>query len=143
MSGDAGVTVVTTLVCSLHLSHARLRVHWAPGIPCALYFLGEQFLQKLGRIAPWECGVVSDARGMTDFFCRIVGWAKRKRAHHSNAIRARDWWARRKRAFAHPTKEATPAAPRPRRSPLPRCPSRSSPALQPAPKCFRRRTAPA
>src|SRR5256885_13902759 len=32
----SGVTVVTTLVCSLHLSHARLRVHRAPGIPCAL-----------------------------------------------------------------------------------------------------------
>src|SRR6478736_3650589 len=27
------------------ISHARLRVHWAPGIPCALYFLGERFLQ--------------------------------------------------------------------------------------------------
>src|ERR1700682_116068 len=46
MSGDAGVTVVTTLVCSLHISHARLRVHWAPGIPCALSFLGEWFFAK-------------------------------------------------------------------------------------------------
>jgi hypothetical protein len=40
------------------ISHARLRVHRAPGIPCALIFLGERFLQKLGRIAPRECGVV-------------------------------------------------------------------------------------
>src|ERR1700686_1669259 len=31
----------------LHLiSHARLRVHWAPGIPCALSFLGEWFFAK-------------------------------------------------------------------------------------------------
>src|ERR1043166_2940289 len=30
-----------------------------------------------------------------------VGWAKRKRAHHSE--RRRIWWARRKRAFAHST----------------------------------------
>src|SRR5439155_5576615 len=36
----SGVTVVTTLVCSLHLSHARLRAHQAPGIPCALCFEG-------------------------------------------------------------------------------------------------------
>ena len=43
----------------LHLiSHARLRVHWAPGIPCALSFLGEWFLQKLGPIAPRDRGVI-------------------------------------------------------------------------------------
>jgi hypothetical protein len=35
MPGDSGVTVVTTLVC-FFISHARLRVHWASGIPCAL-----------------------------------------------------------------------------------------------------------
>src|SRR5467141_1434721 len=35
MPGRSGVTVVTTLVC-LFLSHTRLRVHRAPGIPCAL-----------------------------------------------------------------------------------------------------------
>ena len=32
----------------------------------------------------------------------IVGWAKRKRAHHST-MRSDRWWARRKSAFAHPT----------------------------------------
>src|SRR5258707_7037043 len=33
------------------ISHARLRVHWAPGIPCALCLSRRQrFLQKLGRI---------------------------------------------------------------------------------------------
>jgi hypothetical protein len=31
----SGVTVVTMLVCFFTL-HARLRAHWAPGIPCAL-----------------------------------------------------------------------------------------------------------
>src|SRR5258707_9477030 len=35
MPGRSGVTVVTMLVCFFHL-HARLRVHRAPGIPCAL-----------------------------------------------------------------------------------------------------------
>jgi hypothetical protein len=35
MPDDFGVTVVTMLVCFFIL-HARLRVHRAPGIPCAL-----------------------------------------------------------------------------------------------------------
>jgi hypothetical protein len=35
MPGDAGEPVVTMLVCFFIL-HARLRVHRAPGIPCAL-----------------------------------------------------------------------------------------------------------
>jgi hypothetical protein len=37
MPDDGVVPVVTTLVCFFHL-HARLRVHVAPGIPCALLF---------------------------------------------------------------------------------------------------------
>src|SRR5947199_10472277 len=37
MPGVPGVTVVTMLVCFFIL-HARLRVHRAPGIPCALSF---------------------------------------------------------------------------------------------------------
>src|SRR5260370_5354457 len=41
------------------ISHARLRVHWAPGIPCALCFLrAEGFYAQLGRIAPRDRGVV-------------------------------------------------------------------------------------
>src|SRR5213079_2888982 len=40
MPGEAGGPVVTTLVCSFHLSHARLRVQRAPGIPCALCYRG-------------------------------------------------------------------------------------------------------
>jgi hypothetical protein len=37
MPGVAGEPVVTMLVCFFIL-HARLRVHCAPGIPCALWF---------------------------------------------------------------------------------------------------------
>ena len=45
----SGVTVVTTLVCFFHL-HARLRVHWVPGIPCALcYQRGEQFCKTRAK----------------------------------------------------------------------------------------------
>ena len=35
MPGDSGEPVVTTS-CAFYFSHARLRVHRAPGIPCAL-----------------------------------------------------------------------------------------------------------
>ena len=55
----SGVTVVTTLVCFFHL-HARPRVHWVPGIPCALCFLRANGFAKLGRIAPRDRGVMSD-----------------------------------------------------------------------------------
>src|SRR5258707_15418474 len=42
------------------ISHARLWVHWAPGIPCALCLSRrEQFLQNLGRIAPRDRGGIS------------------------------------------------------------------------------------
>src|SRR5712671_7749129 len=41
------------------ISHARLRVHQAPGIPCALCFLRANDFAKLGRVAPRECGVTS------------------------------------------------------------------------------------
>jgi hypothetical protein len=53
MPGRSGVTVVTNSYACFIL-HARLRVHWAPGIPCALCFRGATFLQNLGRIAPRE-----------------------------------------------------------------------------------------
>src|SRR5258708_21878757 len=65
MPGRSGVTVVTMLVC-LFLSHTRLRVHWAPGFPCALCLSRRQrFLQKLGRITPRERGVVSEVGAMS------------------------------------------------------------------------------
>ena len=38
MPGASGEPVVTTS-CAFYFSHARLRVHRAPGIPCALTFL--------------------------------------------------------------------------------------------------------
>ena len=39
---------VTRLVCFTYHSHARLWVHWAPGIPHALVFLGERFMHNSG-----------------------------------------------------------------------------------------------
>src|SRR5205814_7749664 len=65
MPGETGVTVVTTLVCSLHLSHARLRVHRAPGIPCALFSWANEFA-KLGRLAPRDRGVIFDVIARSD-----------------------------------------------------------------------------
>src|SRR3979490_3070553 len=41
MPGDLGATVVTNS-CVLFLSHARLRGHWAPGIPPALIVQGRK-----------------------------------------------------------------------------------------------------
>jgi hypothetical protein len=46
MPGDSGEPVVTTRVLST--LQTRLRVHWAPGIPHALCFLGENFYQSSG-----------------------------------------------------------------------------------------------
>src|SRR5258705_13438506 len=45
MPGRSGVTVVTMLVYFFHL-YARLRVHRAPGIPCALCLSGRTVLAK-------------------------------------------------------------------------------------------------
>src|SRR5205823_8805333 len=44
----SGVTVVTTLVCFVLFSHARLRAHWAPGIPCALFSWANGFCKNSG-----------------------------------------------------------------------------------------------
>jgi hypothetical protein len=57
--GETGEPVVTTLVCFFN-SHARLRVHWAPGFPCGLQF-SRAWLANLGRIVSRECGGVSGA----------------------------------------------------------------------------------
>jgi hypothetical protein len=54
---NPAVPVVTTLVCFI-ISHARLRVRWAPGIPHALINSGRMIRAQLGRIAPRECGAV-------------------------------------------------------------------------------------
>src|SRR5438876_2899023 len=47
MPGETGVTVVTMLVC-FFISHARLRAHQAPGIPCALVSWAEGFMHNSG-----------------------------------------------------------------------------------------------
>jgi len=47
MPGETGVTVVTTLVWFFHF-HARLRVHRAPGIPCALHLRRRRFDHSSG-----------------------------------------------------------------------------------------------
>jgi hypothetical protein len=44
MPGVSGVTVVTNS-CAYYFSHARLRAHWAPGIPCALVIEAKVFAQ--------------------------------------------------------------------------------------------------
>jgi hypothetical protein len=44
MPGRSGGPAVTTLVWFVFYPHARLRVHWAPGIPHALCFLGRTVL---------------------------------------------------------------------------------------------------
>jgi hypothetical protein len=51
MPGESGEPVATTLVCSLPILHARLRVQRAPGIPHALSCEGTVHA-RLGRIAP-------------------------------------------------------------------------------------------
>src|SRR5205807_8151564 len=40
---------VVTCSCALFISHARLRVHRAPGFPCALCFRRRRSAQQLGR----------------------------------------------------------------------------------------------
>jgi hypothetical protein len=58
MPGDSGVTVVTTLVCSLN-SHTRLRAQRAPGIPCALRLERALCSAKLARNARRDRETVS------------------------------------------------------------------------------------
>src|SRR5258707_6274881 len=57
----SGVTVVTNSYACFIL-HARLRVHWASGIPCALCFLRASGFERLGRIAPRDRGVATSNR---------------------------------------------------------------------------------
>src|SRR5580693_1605348 len=49
MPGISGVTVVTVTAGVAFFLPARLRAHWAPGIPCALILRGEGFLAHPGR----------------------------------------------------------------------------------------------
>src|ERR1700676_283276 len=61
MPGYPGVTVVTNS-CVCLFSHTRLRVHWPPGIPCALFSFGRALPAQLGHIAPRDRG------GLSGFF---------------------------------------------------------------------------
>src|SRR3954465_4783331 len=57
MPGCSGEPVVTTS-CAFYFLHARLRVHRAPGIPCALSRGG--LMAQLGRFTPRDRGGVCD-----------------------------------------------------------------------------------
>ena len=56
--GNAGFSggLVVTNSCAFYILHARLRVHWVPGIPHALIWADD--LQDSGEIASRECGSV-------------------------------------------------------------------------------------
>src|SRR6266478_7464622 len=56
LGGSSRSTDYARMLFSLH---TRLRVHWAPGIPCALCFLCAKVLANLGRIAPRDRGCAS------------------------------------------------------------------------------------
>src|ERR1700688_1623480 len=61
MLGVSGKPVVTTAGAAVYpFLPARLRVHWAPGIPHALF--GRKINAQLGRIAPRDREAVSDQR---------------------------------------------------------------------------------
>ena len=71
MPGCSGELVVTTS-CAFYFLHARLRVHRAPGIPCALYFRG-WLLAQLGRFhAARTRGCVSAISSWPSFETRTM-----------------------------------------------------------------------
>ena len=70
MPGETGVTVVIMLVCFLIL-HARLRVHRAPGIPCALRLRrAGGFWKKLAR----NCAARSRSRCCKQRCLKLNPW---------------------------------------------------------------------
>jgi hypothetical protein len=61
----------------IFILHARLRVHQAPGIPCALSLIGQDLLANLGRVTPRECGAMSQlhcerSEAIHTFPCRAM-----------------------------------------------------------------------
>src|ERR1700676_4345345 len=60
MSESSACTCMLVCVFLCTLLHTRPRVQQAPGIPCALLLWANEFT-NLGRIAPRDCGVVSEA----------------------------------------------------------------------------------
>src|SRR5713226_2336383 len=59
MPGESGGPVVTTLVCLTYHLHARLRVHWPPGIPHALYWAKASCTTRAHRAAGMRMFVFS------------------------------------------------------------------------------------
>jgi hypothetical protein len=76
----------------------RPRVQRAPGLPCALLLLGAELFANLGQnhVAGTMTHIPSSLRTQS------VGWAKR--SVPTNYVHNKGWWARRKCAFAHPTR---------------------------------------
>src|ERR1700687_2207289 len=73
MPGCSGGPVVTTLVW-LFFSHARLRGHWAPGIPHALYWAEEICTTRAHRAAGMRKHVIarSEATKQSILLCRCM-----------------------------------------------------------------------
>src|SRR5713101_3497055 len=72
MPVDPSEPVVTTLVCFVLFRTRGCGCSGHPAFPAPSVFLGERFLQNLGRIAPRECGVVSGA------FCVVAHPSRRR-----------------------------------------------------------------
>src|SRR5690348_162432 len=77
------------------------------------------FATKQSRLSPRkDSGLLRFARNDGAGGClkieSDVGWAKRQRAHRCEIEPVGGWWARRLRAFAHPTAVESSSRPRPR-----------------------------
>src|SRR6266404_5590169 len=82
--------------------HARLRVHWAPGIPCALYSRrGETILANLGRLAPREC------EGMVE-----IGKPSLRAKRSNPSCRVMEEWIASSRSLSSGAHSRDPLAPR-------------------------------
>ena len=73
MPGVSGVTVVTTLVC-FFISHTRLRVHRASGIPCALSRAKEATNLGAARVAGISPRVIASDSEAIQTFARMTVW---------------------------------------------------------------------
>jgi hypothetical protein len=75
MPGVPGEPVVTTLVCLFTYLHARLRVHRAPGISCALLFSRDgRFMHNPGDYAPRDCRGASGIPTVNAPTASLAGW---------------------------------------------------------------------
>src|ERR1700722_5286918 len=96
MPGFSGGLVVTTLVCFVLFSHARLRVHRAPGIPRALCSEGgNKWIPRAKKYAARMRSHVrlsSPAQAGDPVFQRRQRWNREAAAY---------WVARSSRAMTH------------------------------------------